>query len=208
MQLSEDSSKIEVPMGSLSFLTEVDVEKLDPQTFFKFTQLVVMTQMKLDDPTDGSAIGVDFQAIYEKITGMDDGKKERIASEDPASKTNSAIVSEVRALLRRKLPLIYSEEDGANIEVMKDPLTDDFMNVIEVASSIKEAESDDKDKNLAIGVTFLNKHCFVNDLKPSKSEKGPSLLKRSVEIKLEIMEQILGWTLLIIDEAEYLEMFN
>lgn len=61
---------------------------------------------------------------------------------------------------------------------------------------------------MAIGVTFLNKHCFVNDLKPSKVEKGPQLLKRSIELKMEVQEQILGWTMLVLDESEYMELFN
>ena len=61
---------------------------------------------------------------------------------------------------------------------------------------------------MAIGVTFLNKHCFVNDLKKSKMEEGPQLLRRSVELKMEILEQILGWTMLVLDEDEYMELFR
>ena len=60
MQLSEDASDVEVPLSSLSFLSSVDVASLDPVTFYRFTQLVVMTQTRLEDPTDGSDIGVDF----------------------------------------------------------------------------------------------------------------------------------------------------
>ena len=54
MQLSEDGSDIEVPLSSLSFLSSVDVASLDPVTFYRFSQLVVMTQLRLEDPTDGS----------------------------------------------------------------------------------------------------------------------------------------------------------
>ena len=41
---------------------------------------------------------------------------------------------------------------------------------------------------MGIGVTFVNKHCCVNDLSLSKAEEGPSLLKRSYELKLEVLE--------------------
>ena len=133
-----------------------------------------------------------------------------------ASKTNSAIVSEVRATLRKKLPEIFEkqmagdakeEEEKIAVEVLPEPLIDDFLNVMEIACTVKY--DSDADKNMAIGVTFLNNHCFVNDLKPSKLEKGvPSLLKRSVELKLEILEEILGWNILVIDQAEYLDLFN
>ena len=54
MQLSEDGNDIEVPLSSLSFLSSVDVASLDPVTFYRFSQLVVMTQVRLEDPTDGS----------------------------------------------------------------------------------------------------------------------------------------------------------
>ena len=79
MQLSEDTRDIKVPLTALSFLNEVDVGNLDPSTFYLFTQLVVMTQMRLDDPTDGSSISVDFKAIFDAIVlGLQEDKKERI----------------------------------------------------------------------------------------------------------------------------------
>ena len=108
MQLSEDTRDIKVPLTALSFLNEVDVGNLDPSTFYLFTQLVVMTQMRLNDPTDGSSIGVDFKAIFDAIVlGLQEDKKERISTVHYASKTNSAIVSEVRATLRKKLPEFF-----------------------------------------------------------------------------------------------------
>ena len=56
-------------------------------------------------------------------------------------------------------------------------------------------------------MVFLNKYCFVNDMKPSKLDQGPSLLKRTEELRLEILQEVLGWKLLIIDEAEYMSLF-
>ena len=100
---------------------------------------------------------------------------------------------------------MFSVQPDVVIDVVAEPFADDFLNCIEVACSIRSPEEDGS--NMAIGVTFLNKHCFVTDLKPLKDE-GPTLIKRSIELKLEVLQQILGWNLLIIDEAEYMELFN
>ena len=67
-----------MPLNTLSFIKDVRVDQLDPDTFFKFTQLVCMTQLKLDDPTDGSTIGLDFQQIYKDITALSEERKELI----------------------------------------------------------------------------------------------------------------------------------
>ena len=92
---------------------------------------------------------------------------------------------------------------------MKDVFVDDFLNVFEIACSIQgKKEGAQGEKDVALGVVFLNKHCFVHDLKPSKLEHGPTLLRRSVEVRLQILEEILGWKLLVIDEAEYMELFK
>lgn len=61
LQLAEDSKDVKVPLASLSFLKDVDIGKLDPATFTKMMQTIVMTQLRhLADPTDGSPIGVNF----------------------------------------------------------------------------------------------------------------------------------------------------
>ncbi len=69
---------------------------------------------------------------------------------------------------------------GAQTEVLQDPLSDDFMNLVEVVASLP-------DKSL-FGVTFLNPHCYV----PFKQGEEP-LLKRSCELKVELLTEILGW---------------
>ena len=66
-------------------------------------QLVCMTQLKLEDPTDGSKIGVDFERIFKKITGISPDRKTLIASENPASKTPTEVVAEVRSFLKKNL---------------------------------------------------------------------------------------------------------
>lgn len=116
MQLAEDSKDVEVPLSNLAFLSDVDVASLDPATYFKYMQLVVMTQLRLEDPTDGSAIGVDFQKIFNQVMSLSEGQKELIVSESTATKSNSAAVSEVRAILRRHLEFLFTSEEGREAE--------------------------------------------------------------------------------------------
>jgi len=122
--------------------------------------------------------------VYEAVINLSDDKKDQIVSEDPASKSNTAAVQEVRAFLRKNLTEMFSEQKDVEVEVIQEPFVDDFLNSMEVACSIRSPTEDGP--NMAIGVTFLNKHCFVTDLKPLKDE-GPSLVKRSIELKLEIL---------------------
>jgi len=70
---------------------------------------------------------------------------------------------------------------GTKVEVLNDPLSDDFMNLVEVAASLP-------DKSL-IGITFLNNHCYV----PCLAGESEPLLRRSIELKLEILTEIFGW---------------
>ena len=55
-----------------------------------------------------------------------------------------------------------------------------------------------------IGVSFLNKHCLITDLAGnSMADEQEPLIKRSYELKLEILQNFLGWQLLIVDEVEF-----
>ena len=75
---------------------------------------------------------------------------------------------------------------GADVEVLNESLSDDFMNLVEISASLP-------DKTL-FGVTFLNPSCFVPCL-----SGGEPLIRRSVELKIEILTEIFGWQLLVID---------
>jgi hypothetical protein len=83
---------------------------------------------------------------------------------------------------------------GSKVEVLNDPLSDDFMNLVEVAASLP-------DKSL-IGITFLNKHCYV----PCLAGESEPLLRRSIELKFEILTEIFGWQLLVVDESEFMAL--
>ena len=131
-------------------------------------------------------------------------------NEDPASKTAKHTINEVRAIFKRSFNV-----SSDKYEIIDQPLSDDFLNLIEIACSIKpeavisedekESDSDEGEvigevQPLFIGITFLNKHCYVPDL---YSETKELLVKRSVELKFDFLRDFLGWQLLIIDEADF-----
>ena len=95
------------------------------------------------------------------------------------------------------------------VEIVDKPLSDDFMNLIEVACSVKPTSASPEDDSEAalIGVTFLHKHCLVVDLAgSSQADEQEPLLKRTFELKLRILQDMLGWQLLVVDEAEYTKL--
>ena len=94
--------------------------------------------------------------------------------------------------------------DEFEVEVVDHPLSDDYMNIIEVACAAKPKGSSSEEQPSMIGVSFLNKHCLITDLagNPLTEDQEP-LLKRSYELKLEILQNLLGWQLLIVDEEEF-----
>ena len=73
---------------------------------------------------------------------------------------------------------------------MQQPLSDDFMNMVEVVACLNQDQ--------LVGITFLNPHCFI------PGEEGQ--LKRSFELKIEILTELLGWNLLVVDQQEFMEL--
>ena len=64
-----------------------------------------------------------------------------IASENPAQKTPQAITAEVRSFLKKNLPAQFSEESDMTVEVLPEPFSDDYFNLVEVACAIKDTSS-------------------------------------------------------------------
>jgi hypothetical protein len=60
------------------------------------------------------------------------------------------------------------------------------MNLIEIACSTADG--------MLFGVIFLNPHCYVPDLGGEEP-----LIRRSVELKIQILTEMFGWSLLAID---------
>jgi len=126
------------------------------------------------------------------MSKLDQSMREYLLNKDPATKSTPLLVQQARAIVKKHLPVITGIDD---LEVVKDPLSDDFMNLVEVACSNPADET-------LFGVTFLNPHCYVPDLAASKDDKEP-LVKRSVELKLQIMTDMLGWALIVIDQDDF-----
>jgi len=74
---------------------------------------------------------------------------------------------QVRKLLKQNLPQILGSK---SIEFLPDPLSDDFMNLVEVVCSQTDGS--------LLGVTFLNPHCYVPDLGSEKDQE--KVVRRSV----------------------------
>lgn len=74
---------------------------------------------------------------------------------------------QVRKLLKQNLPQIPGSK---SIEFLPDPLSDDFMNLVEVVCSHNDGS--------LLGVTFLNSHCYVPDLGSEKDQE--KVVRRSV----------------------------
>ena len=98
--------------------------------------------------------------------------------------------------MKSNLQSISSESD---IEFVKEPLSDDFMNLIEVACSFPNQE-------MLFGVSLMNDHCYVPDLSSSSNEVLEPLVKRSVELKIQILTELLGWNLIVLDENDFKEL--
>ena len=77
-------------------------------------------------------------------------------------------------------------------------LSDDFMNLVEVAA----AQSAGSDLHL-FGILLMNRHCYLATPFADPSDDS-QLLRRSVELKQDILSSLFGWQLLVLDEADYL----
>ena len=77
-------------------------------------------------------------------------------------------------------------------------LSDDFMNLVEVAA----AQTAGSDLNL-FGILLMNRHCYL--VTPFADHCDDSqILRRTVELKQDILSSLFGWQLLVLDQADYL----
>lgn len=78
-------------------------------------------------------------------------------------------------------------------------LSDDIMNLIDVAAALKSSKANEPPELIA--VLLMNKHCYIQNPFAQKGTNADDqmLLKRSVEIKQEILEVLFGWVVEHID---------
>jgi hypothetical protein len=202
-----------IKASDLTWLNEVDVASLNPRSVQKFVQLCMLASAKFGDNE-----AIKFDLIYEQLGDkkLNLERREQILNEDPASKTANHVVDEVRAIIKK---LIQVDKDQH--EILNQRLSDDFLNLIEISCSISlqavlsgDEEAGTKSDGdevigevppMLIGVTFLNKHCFVPDIYGDRNKDGKCepLVKRSVELKFDFLRDVLGWQLLVIDETDF-----
>ena len=77
---------------------------------------------------------IDFDKIYVNLGDhkLDLHRREMILNDDPASKTGKHTINEVRSIFKRCLNI-----DKDMHEMVDKPLSDDFLNLIEIACSVK-----------------------------------------------------------------------
>jgi len=79
-------------------------------------------------------------------------------------------------------------------------LSDDFMNLVEVAAAAPSTGSEDLH---LFGLLLMNRHCYLATPFADPSDDSQQL-RRSVELKQDILSSLFGWQLLVLDEADYL----
>ena len=124
---------------------------------------------------------VNLDLIYKKFDDISKEKGEEFIAEDPSTKSNITAVQEIVKIVKKAN--MFSE--------VNQNISDDVINLIEVAC---------KEKDELFGILLMNKHCYIQ----SMIDNEP-LLKRSVELKHDILQQLFGWTLLIIDQQEFMQ---
>jgi hypothetical protein len=79
---------------------------------------------------------------------------------------------------------------------------DEFLNLMEVVCKI-EVEGVEEEACL-LGVSMLNKTCYV----PTLADPGEKVVKRSVEVRNQILEDLFDWDILMIDEEDFMKSEN
>ena len=102
---------------------------------------MVRAQVESSDAANQNHIN--FDKVYKALSDIPVQRSELIIAEDPASKTNKQAIQEVRSILKHNLPDMFGS--GSTVEVVDQPLVDDFMNLIEVACSVKPSSASSED---------------------------------------------------------------
>ena len=151
---------------NLSFLVDVPFSELDSRHFLLYKQLVCLAQMYNEATQE---LPLEFERIYERMTTeLSAEKRQELINEDPATKSSPAAVTEIMSTLKR----------GGAYKEVKANLSDDFMNLIDVACALPGSTEEEP---ILLGVTLMNKHCYL------RTPLGEQVVKRSVELKLEIL---------------------
>ena len=110
---------------------------------------------------------MDYDAIYSKIDQLADEQKTQLIAEEPPMNSKVEAIDALQEVLSAKF-----EVDSK--------FCDELLNMMEIVCKI-----DDE----ILGVSLLNKHCYV----PSLSDPEEQVVKRSIEVRNQILEELFGW---------------
>ena len=131
--------------------------------------------------------GIDFDGIFAKFENLPAETRQQLIVEESALKTSKTTVDAISDILM-ELP----EFKDQGIQVDKN-ISDTLLTLLEITLTSSNPEAP------PVGIQILNKHCYT----PSIIELEPQV-RRSIDLKQQILEDLFGWQLLTIDE----DLFN
>lgn len=180
---------------NLSFLEKVEIEKLTPLQFQMFKQLVCLAKLYSDSQQgkEMELTGVDFDAIYSKFEDLEQSAREYLITADPALKSSQKVIADIVTCLE----LIPEIKEGNEIT---QNTTDDLMTLMEISLTPKSHQDVHDDEELPIvGVQIINDACYV----PNLGDMNEPLIRRTVELKEQILEDLFGWEILKVDQSHF-----
>jgi len=115
-------------------------------------------------------------------------RREDFINEDPATKSSEQAVADLQRII--KSTKLFTEVNAH--------LSDDFMNLIDVAAARTSGGADSLD---LFGLLLMNRHCYL----ATPFAEDAQLLRRTVELKQDILSTLFGWSLLVLDEADFMK---
>eukprot|EP00347_Sterkiella_histriomuscorum_P005947 403354650 len=175
---------------NLKFVNDIDVNTLSARNFHLFKQLLCLIQMYWEGKGQNLEL-INLDQIYKKIlSDISAQKREEFINEEPATKSSQQLTSELQKYI--KSSKLFKE--------IKLNLSDDLMTLINIACVSGSKKLNNKPEDIELtGFLVMNKHCYINTL----AEDEP-ILKRSVDLKKDILEGLFGWNIILIDEEDFL----
>lgn len=122
---------------------------------------------------------LDYDRLYERLGQLSAEKREDFINEDPATKSSQHAVTDLARILK---PLLSEVTPN---------LSDDFMSLVDVAAA---------DGEQMVALLLMNKHCYI------RNAEGEQVVKRSVELKTELLEESFDWRVLVLDQEQFLAL--
>ncbi|CDW77722.1 UNKNOWN [Stylonychia lemnae] len=171
---------------NLAFLNDIDPNALSPRNFLLYKQLICLVQMFWMQTGQEFKI-LQFDKIYERITlGISVERREEFINEDPATKVNQQLSNDLFRIIKKSN--IFKE--------VTQNLSDDLMNLINIACVPQQALGEEQQ---LVGIILINKNSFISTIIDDQP-----IIRRTVDLKQDILVDLFGWNLMFIDESDLL----